>query len=89
MRTGGAAEKYAEDRQLAADGSQVCDYQGEYVGTLHNMYGQQLLEYLTLAMDTLGFDGTSSPTPHCSRYASHAFAVSLIPRAPPHRDLLG
>jgi hypothetical protein len=53
----GAPEKYADDRQLQADGLQVCDYQGEYVGTMHNQYGQQLLKFVSLAMDTFGFQG--------------------------------
>jgi hypothetical protein len=53
----GAAEKYSDDRQLKADGTQVCDYQGEYVGTLTNSYGKQLMEYISLGMDHFEFDG--------------------------------
>jgi hypothetical protein len=48
----GAAQKFKADRQLTADGSQVCDYAGEYVGTLTNRYGQELLKFVELAMDT-------------------------------------
>jgi hypothetical protein len=53
----GAAEKFKHDRQLTADGEQTCDYRGEYVGTLTNAYGKQLLEFVSLAMDKYGFDG--------------------------------
>ena len=53
----GAATKYANDRQLTADGTQTCDYAGEFIGTTENQYGKQLLEFVALAMDDFGFDG--------------------------------
>ena len=52
-----ASEKYAADRQLDVNGKPVCDYRPEFVGTLTNEYGKQLLAFITLAMDELGFSG--------------------------------
>lgn len=56
-----AAVKYATDRQLDASGAQVCDYAGEFIGTMHNAYGKQLLALVELAMTKpphgLGFSG--------------------------------
>jgi hypothetical protein len=66
----GAPTKYADDRQLEADGTQECDYHGEYVGTLHNKYGRQLLEFVSLAMDTYGFDGANQLFPLYAFYCA-------------------
>lgn len=60
----GAAETYKDDRQLQADGIQVCDYHGEYVGTRTNSYGKQLMEFVSLAMDQFGFDGICAYRTH-------------------------
>ena len=53
----GAATRYADDRQLDADGSQTCNYAGEFVGTTSNKYGRALLGFVDVAMDQFGFDG--------------------------------